>query len=83
MSYFQHLSSLAAAAAADMQAQHSELAENLPQVLHDAGGTVAAGSLKEYGQQMGQLYAQHLLHEEWSQTFGSWAEQAQAVLQQS
>lgn len=81
VAYFNHLSSLAATAATDMQVQHMELAENLPEVSANVDVTLAAGSWKENVQQMAQLSAQQLLHEEWSATFKSWAQQAHAAFQ--
>lgn len=80
VAYFQHLSSLATAAAAEMQAQQCELTDNLPQP--DAAAAVAAASWKEHVQQITQLSAQQLLHEEWGARFGSWAQQAQDAFQQ-
>lgn len=81
VTYFQHLGSLATAAAANMQVQHCELADNLPEVPPDADITVVAASWKEHLQQMTQLSAQQLLHEEWGRRFSSWAQQAQAAFE--
>lgn len=79
IAYFQHLSSLATAAAAEMQAQQWELSDNLPEV--SPGVAVMASSCKEQLQQMTHLSAQQLLHEEWGERFGSWAQQAQETFQ--
>ena len=81
VTYFKHLGSLATAAAASMQVEHSELVDNLPEVSPDADVTVVAASWKEHLQQMTQLAAQQLLHEEWGSRFESWAQQAQAAFE--
>jgi hypothetical protein len=48
IAYFQHLSSLATAAAANMQAQQSELVDNLPEV-SPAADVRVAGSWLPWG----------------------------------
>ena len=78
--YFKHLSSCAAAAASDLQAQHTEAYDAVTQqVPADGDKAAVAGSLRGELQQVSRLYAQQLLHEEWANRFSAWSQQAEAA----
>lgn len=79
--FFKHLSSRASAIASDLQAQHTDLFDAAMQQVQAAQGDKAAatGSLQGELQQLSQLYAQQLLHEEWAQRFNAWSQQAEAA----
>ena len=79
--YFKYLSNQASATASDLQAQLTELSDGvMQQVAAVADKAAAAGSLKGELQQMSQMYAQQLLHQEWAQRFGAWSQQAEAAV---
>jgi hypothetical protein len=78
--YFKYLSSRASATATDLQAQLAKLDDAvMQQVAAAADKAAAAGSLKGELQQVSQLYAQQLLHQEWAQRFSAWRQQAEAA----
>jgi len=78
--YLKYLSNRASATAADLQAQHIGMYDAvMQQVAAAADKAAAAGSLKGELQQVSQLCAQQLLHEEWAQRFTACAQQAEAA----
>ena len=81
--YFKYLSNQASATASDLQAQLTELSDGVMQqvaAVADKAAAAAAGRLKGELQQMSQMSAQQLLHQEWAQRFGAWSQQAEAAV---
>lgn len=78
--YFKYLSSYAATTASDLQAQHSAMYDAVMQQVPADGDKVAvAGRLRGELQQVSQLYAQQLLHEEWARRYGALSQQAESA----
>ena len=78
--FFKYLSSRASALASDLQAQQIDLSDAVMQQIPAQGDkAAAAGMLKDELQQLSQLYAQQLLHEQWAQRFSAWSHQAEAA----
>lgn len=78
--FFKYLSSRASALASDLQAQQIDLSDAVMQQIPAQGDkAAAAGMLKDELQQLSQLYAQQLLHEQWAQRFSAWSQQAEAA----
>ena len=80
MQYFKYLSSCAVATASDLQAQHTAAYDAVMQQVQADGGSIAVvGKLRGELQQVSQLYAQQLLHEDWARRFSAWSQQAEAA----